>query len=109
MPESLNSEAGRGPGMQSTPDRQASVSGQGQGHVGGSVSSRMRKQMTETYALTAGQREMALKPKKGKAGKSKGVKAPGLGETKPGSAPNLGKVTGEPHILLEPKTNPEDT
>ncbi len=77
LSESLNSEAGTGAGMQSTPDRQASVSGQEQGSVGGSVSSHTCKQMTKTYALTAGQRGMAQRMKKAKSQKSRGVKASG--------------------------------
>ncbi len=45
--KSLNSEAGNCAGMQSTPDRQTPVSGQEPGHVGGSVSSRTRRQTTQ--------------------------------------------------------------
>ncbi len=108
MSESLNSEAGWGADMQSTPDRQASVSGQEQSRVGGSVSSCTRKQKTLTYYLTASQWEMALRPKKAKSRKSRGVKTSGSGGTKPGSTPGLGKGSGVPRILFEPKPKPED-
>ncbi len=93
MSESLNSDVGRGAGMQSTPDHQASVSGQEQDCVGGSVSSHTRKQTTTTY-LTAGQWEMAQKPKKAKSQKSRGVKASGSGGTKPGLVLSMGKGRG---------------
>ncbi len=94
--------------MKSTLDRQASVSRQEQGSVGGSVSSRTHKQTTTTYFLIAGQHGMPTKPKKGKSWKSRGVKASGIRGIKPGSAPSLGKGRGVPHILLKPKPNPED-
>ncbi len=109
MSESLTSEVGRGVGVQSTPDHQASVSGQEQGPVGGSVSSRTRKQMTETNALTAGQRGMAQKPKKAKSRKSRGVKTSGSGGTKPGSVPSTGKGRAAVRLFPAPLPKPEDT
>ncbi len=107
MFESLNSEAGKGVGVQSASDCQAPVSRQEQDRVGG-VSSPMHKQMTETYALTAGQRGMAQKSKKTKARKSRGIKTSGSRGTKSGSTPGLGKGRGVPRILPEAKPNPED-
>ncbi len=69
MCASLNSEAGRDAGVQSTPDREVPISEQEQDRVGRSVSSHTRKKTTTTY-LTAGHRGMAQKPKKAKARKS---------------------------------------
>ncbi len=95
--------------MQSTPDCQASVSGQEQGPAGGSVSSRTRKQMTETNALTDGQWGMAQKPKKAKSRKSRCVKTSGSGRTKPGSVPSTGKGRGTVRLFPAPLPKPEDT
>ncbi len=64
MSASLNSEAGRSVGMQSTPDCQTPVSEQEQDRVGGCVSSHMQKQTVTAY-LTAGHRGLAQKPKEG--------------------------------------------
>ncbi len=109
MSKSLNSGAGRASDVQSTSDRQASVSGQKQGCVGGSVSSRTRKQMTTIYSLTAGQQGMALKPKKAKSQKPRGVKASGSGGTKSGSVLSTGKGRGAVHLFPAPVPKLEDT
>ncbi len=53
MSASLNSEAGRGTGVQSASDHHAPVSGQEQNRVREGVSSRTRKQTVTTY-LTGG-------------------------------------------------------
>ncbi len=63
MPESPNSVAAGGSDVQSTSGRQASVSGQKQGHGGGAVSSHTRKKTT--ISLSVGQKGMAMKQKKG--------------------------------------------
>ncbi len=66
MSASLNSEAGRGVGMQSAPDRQTPVSEQEQDRGRGGMSSHMRNRTEITY-LTGGQRGMVHKRKKAKA------------------------------------------
>ncbi len=89
MSESPNSEAEREYDLQSTSDRQASVSGQKQGHGSGAVSSHTRKKTT--YSLTDGQRGMAQKPKKAKSRKPRGIKTSVSGTTEPGSVFSSGK------------------
>ncbi len=68
MSASLNSEAGTGVGIQSTPNRQTPVSEQQQDRGRGGMSSSTRKRTEITY-LTTGHRGLAQKPKKAKARK----------------------------------------
>ncbi len=96
----------RGSDVQSTSDRQASVSGQKQGHVSGAVSSHTCKKMT--YALTDGQRGMAKKQKKAKSRKPLGVKASGSGGAEPGPVSGVGKGKGAVHLFPKPAHQPED-
>ncbi len=93
MSASLNSGAGPGAGVQSTPVQQTSVSGQGSGSGKRNRSSRSRKQ-TETYSLTTRQQKLTPKPRKAKARNAKGVKASGSEGAKAGLVPGAGKVRG---------------
>ncbi len=93
MSASLNSEAGPRAGMQSTPVRQGSVSGQGSRSGKRNKSSRLCKQ-TETYSLTTRQQKLTPKPRKAKARNAKGVKTSGSEGAKSGLVPGAGKGRG---------------
>ncbi len=114
MSASLNSEAGGSVGVQSTPDRQAPVSGQEQSRFRRRMWSRTRKQTTN-QSLTAGHHGMAQQLKKAKTRKSRGVKASGSGGSKPGLVPGAGRGRGAIRLLpvaapkLESVQLPTDT
>ncbi len=104
MSASLNSEAGPGADVQSTPVQQASVSGQGSGSGKRNKSSCLRKQM-ETYSLTTRQQKLTPKPRKPKARNAKGVKASGSEGAKSGLVPGAGKGRGVLYHI--PTTTPK--
>ena len=104
MSASLNSEAGPGAGMQSTPAHQASVSGQGSGSGKKGKSSHTRKQM-ETYSLTTRQQTLTPKPRKAKAWKAKGVKTSGSEGPESGLVPGAHKGRGVLRVV--PVTMPK--
>ncbi len=104
MSASLNSEAGLGAGVQSTPVQQASVSGQGSGSGKRNKSLRSRKQM-ETYSVTTRQQKLTPKPRKAKARNVKGVKASGSEGAKSGLVPGASKGRGVLHHI--PTTTPK--
>ncbi len=106
MSASLDSGAGPSVGVQSTSARQTPVSGQerGCGKKGGLL--RTRKQTT-TYSLTTRQQELALKPRKAKTQKAKGVKTSGSEGAKPGLVPGAGKGRGVLRVLPTTTRKPE--
>ncbi len=106
MSASLNSEAGPGAGVQSTPAHPAPVSRQGSGSGKKGKSSRTRKQ-TETYSLTTHQQTLTPKPRKAKARKAKGVKTSGSEGTKSGLVPGAGKGRGVLRVVPTTRPKPE--
>ncbi len=101
----FESPEAEGSDLQSTSDRQASVSRQKQDHGSGAVSSRTCKQMT--YSLTDGQRGMAKKQKKAKSRKPRGIKTMVSEGTEPRSVSSIGNGRSAASLLPEPVRKPE--
>ncbi len=106
MPASLNSEAGPGAGVQSTPAQQASVSEQGSRSGKRNKSSHTRKQ-TETYSLTTHQQKLTPKTRKAKTRKAKGVKTSDSEGAKFSLVPGAGRGKGAVRLLPDTKPKPE--
>ncbi len=101
MSASLNSEAGPGAGVPSTPPQQASVSGQGSGSGKRNKSSHSRKQTQTDHASV----DADTKSRKAKAQKAKGIKTSGSEGAKSGLVPGAGKGRGVLRFI--PTTTPK--